>query len=136
MKIEGFYIRTINLNGHGLLDNVHANDQTVSLFFRYEETLSSSEQAALDAYPHAFYEVGMWATGKAVFHHRLYCSNLLIRYWYWSTIQAYNTYHTDSFQHGDSILQGKMAKEIPPEQRNINKLDAILPNTALLPQRQ
>jgi hypothetical protein len=103
-KLKGFDIRAIDINSHGLLDDVHANDKTVPLFFRYEEALSSSEQAALDPYPHAFYEVGMRTTGQALFHQRSHCSNLLLRYWHWSAIQAYKTYYTDSFQHGDSVL--------------------------------
>ena len=65
---EGFNLRAINIDGHGLVDDVHADDQTVPLFFRYEYAVSSSEQTTLNPYPHAFNEVRIRTTGEAMLH--------------------------------------------------------------------
>src|SRR5262249_31925270 len=130
-----FDLCTIDIHGYGLLDEVHADDQTVPLFSRNEDALSASEQAALNPYPHAFNEVRMWTTGEAMLHHGADHGNLLLGYRHRFAIDAHNTHHTKSFQHWKFILQSKIAKEIATEQWNINELDAVLPDTALLPQR-
>ena len=135
MGVEGFNLRAIDIDSHGLLDEVQADDQTVPLFSRDEYALSTSEQATPDPYPHAFDEVRMWTTGEAVFHHGAYCRDLLIGYGHWFAIDAHNASYSDSFQHCDSVLQSKIAKEITAEQGDINELDAIFPDTALPPQR-
>src|SRR5262249_32747841 len=124
-----------DLDSHGLLDGVHINNQTVPLFFLYEYALSTSQQAALDPYPHAFDEVRMWTTGEAMLHHGTHRNDLLLGYWHWFAIDAHQACDTDSFQHGDFVLQSKIAKEIAAEQRDLNVLDAIFPDTALAPQR-
>src|SRR5262249_38540122 len=133
--IEGFNRRAIDLDSHGLLDDVHVNDQPVPLFFLYEYALSTSEQAALDPDPHAFDEVRMWTTGEAMLHHGAHCSDLLLGYRHWFAIDAHKACYTDSFQHGDFVLQSKIAKEIAAEQRDLNVFDPIFPDTALAPQR-
>jgi hypothetical protein len=136
MEFEGFNLGAIDIDSHGLLDEVQADDQTVPLFARDEYALSASEQAALDPYTHAFDEVRMWTTGEAMLHHGAHCSDLLIGYRHWFAIDTHNACHPDGFQHCDSVLQSKIAKEITAEQRDINDLDAIFPDTALPPQRQ
>jgi len=118
-----------------LVDDVHADDQTVPLSFLYEYTLSASQQTALDPYPHAFDKVRMGTTGEAMFHHGAHCSDLLLGYRHGFAIDAHKACDTDSFQHGDFVLQSKIAKEITAEQWDINELDAIFPDTALPPQR-
>src|SRR5712691_13557768 len=132
---QGFNLRAIDIDGHGLVDDVHADDQTVPLFFRYEYALSSSQQAALDPYPHAFDEVRIWTTGEALLHHGAHRSDLLLGYRHCSAIDAHKACYTDSFQHGDFVLQSKIAKEITTEQWDFNVLDTIFPDTALPPQR-
>jgi hypothetical protein len=118
-----------------LLDDVQADDQTVPLSSLYKYALSSSKQAALDPYPHAFDEVRMWTTGEAMLHHSAHRSDLLIGYRHWSAIERHNACYTYSFQHWNSILQSKIDKEITAEQWDINELDTIFPDTALPPQR-
>src|SRR5262245_32145142 len=105
------------------------------LFFRYRYAVSASKQTALDPYPHAFDEVRMRTTGKAMLHQGAHRSDLLIGYRHCFTIDAHKACYTDSFQHCNSVLQSKIAKDITAEQWNINELDAIFPDTALPPQR-
>src|SRR5207248_1108248 len=98
---EGFNLRAVNIDSHGLLDDVHADDQTMLLFFRYEYALSASEQAAFDPYPHAFHEVRIGTTGEAMLHHGAHRSDLLLGYGHRSATNAHNTCHTKRSQHGD-----------------------------------
>src|SRR5437764_9470721 len=123
MGFEGFNLRAIDIDGHDLLDDINADDQTVLLFFRYEYALSTSEQAALDAYPHAFHEVRISTTGEAMLHQGAHRSDLLIGYGHRSAIDAHNTCHTKRFQHGDFLLHSKIAKEITTEQWHNNMLN-------------
>jgi len=132
---ERFNRRAIDLDSHGLVDDVHVNDQTVPLFSADEYALSASEQAALDPYPHAFDEVRMWTTGEAMLHHGAHRSDLLLGYRHGFAIDAHKACYTDSFQHSASVLQSKIAKEITVEQWDFDVLDAIFPDTALPPQR-
>jgi hypothetical protein len=117
------------------MDNVHPDNQAVPLSFLYEYAFSASEQAALDPYPHAFNEVRMWTAGEAMLHHGAHRIDLLLGYGHWFAIDAHKACYTDSFQHGDFVLQSKIAKEIATEQWNINEFNAVLPDTALPPQR-
>jgi len=135
-EFEGFNRRAIDLDSHSLVDDVHADDQTVLLFFRYEYALSASQQAALDPYPHAFDEVRMWTTGEAMLHQGAHRNDLLIGYRDWCAIDAHKPCYADRFQHSDFVLQSKIAKEITAEQWDFNELDAIFPDTALAPQRE
>src|SRR6266704_4257260 len=98
-EFEGFNRRAIDFDSHGLVDDVHADDQTVPVFFRYQYALSASEQAALDPYPHAFDEVRMGTTGEAMLHQGAHRSDLLIGYRHCFAIDAYNAHYTDGFQH-------------------------------------
>jgi hypothetical protein len=136
MEIEGFNLGAIDIDSHRLLDEIQADDQAVPLFARHEYALSASQQAALDPYTHAFDEIRVWTTGEAMLHHGAHGGNLLIGYWHRFTIDTHNARHADGFQHCYSVLQSKIAKEITAEQRDINDLDAIFPDTALPPQRQ
>jgi hypothetical protein len=119
-----------------LLDEVHADDQTVPLFFRYEYAVSSSEQTALDPYPHAFNEVRIRTTGEAMLHQGAHRNDLLFGYRHCFAIDAHKACYTDSFQHCNPVSQSKIAKEIAAEQWNLNELDTIFPDTALPPQRE
>src|SRR5712692_162301 len=131
MEFEWFHIRTIDIDGYGLLDNVHADDQTVLVLLGYERAFCASEHATLDSYPHTFCQVGMWIIGEALLNHGAHHGDLLIGHRHWLAVHAHNACHTNSFQHRDSVLQGKIAKEVTTKQWNLNELDAVLPDTAL-----
>jgi hypothetical protein len=135
-EFEWFHVYAIDIDGYGLLDQIDTDDETVLLLPRDEDTFCSNEYAALDPYPHAFCQVGMWIIGETLLNHRTHCGDLLIGHWHWFATDTHNACYTNSFQHCDAVLQSKIAKEVTPEQWNLNDLYTVLPDTALMPQRK
>ena len=70
---------------------------------------------------------------ETVLNHRAHRRDLLIRHRHGRAIHADNARDTKRFQHGDFILQSKMAKKVTAKQGDLNILDAVLPDTALTP---
>ena len=134
--VDLFYIHAIDIDSYGLLDEIDTNDQTVLLLPRDQDAFSANEDATLDPYSHAFDEIGMGIIGQALLHHRPYRGDLLLGHRDGPAADTHNACDTDRFQHGDSVWQSKVAKEVPPEQWNLDNLYTVLPDATLAPQRQ
>src|SRR5262249_33767920 len=119
-----------------LLDQIDTDDQTVFLLLGNEDTFSPNQDTALDPYSHALDQVGMGIIGETLLNHRTHRGDLLIGHGDGVAADTHNAYDTDSFQHCHAVLQSKIAKEIPPKQRDLDDLDPVLPGTALTPQRE
>jgi len=118
-----------------LLDKLYGDDQTRPGAFGNECTFGTCEYPAPDPDAHAFDQIGMGIIGEMVLNHRVHRSNLLLRHGHCRAVHPDNASDTNRFQHGDFLLQRKMAKQITAKQGDLDIPDAILPETALTPER-